>query len=105
MLQVRGLAASLEASLNAREGIKKPTGSVDLHDTMKSTEGAAFKPSMVIKSFSYIFVILIKVTALADQLFQSKEGMEHLINFLMFCVSFFHILYYLYMVQHSVKYS
>ena len=51
-LQVRGLAASLEASLNAREGIKKPTGSVDLHDTMKSTEGAAFKPSMVGKSFS-----------------------------------------------------
>eukprot|EP00112_Aurelia_sp_Birch-Aquarium-sp1_P017815 Seg417.17 transcript_id=Seg417.17/GoldUCD/mRNA.D3Y31 product="Zinc finger protein DZIP1L" protein_id=Seg417.17/GoldUCD/D3Y31 len=44
--KVRGLAASLEASLNARDGIKKPTGSVDLHDTIKSTEGAAFKPSM-----------------------------------------------------------
>eukprot|EP00795_Rhopilema_esculentum_P016335 gene16335-7725_t len=37
--KVRDLAASLEARLFAREGIKKPTGAVDLHDTLKSEQG------------------------------------------------------------------
>ena len=33
LLKVRALTASLEASLMARQGIKKPAGAVDIHAT------------------------------------------------------------------------